>query len=480
MRQVHFLIAIFILQSTVNAQEISCRYGFSYEISNDPHWGKNKPVITSVYPNSPAARAGIKPYDIIEAVEGVPVTDNVLDDIYLFLNPEGKEIVELTIKNFSENAHKVKIKKECKSNLSLSEEQLATAFGMYAVEYTHERLFSCPFITTQTDDPVDFSQFKSFDFFSVNEEQPELAKKINELIKKEFTKRGLKHSPVDPDLIVQIYYSFNKNPNYKPKPVKKRSSSSKVQDESTSDLYRYDVNQDRMVKLPFLPSGTIETEAEYILKLGFRLEDRKLSNGRIIWECEANELMNESFPLADFAFIHIPLMSMQFPYMKYGRNVQYRLSKKKYNYTGINYNIENISEVASVDPFSPAYKAGIIPFDKIDVIENKRMDRTSQQFSSAYRQFLVNTIKLRNEKTRFVDANGFPDCMYWDEFKYPQVVKAFNNKKNLTAFSYLFSYAAFINPSGNNTCSFKLRRSSEKLEFILRPEIRSEITLVVD
>lgn len=475
MRQLLFIIAVFCISITANAQgDVSCRYGFSYEISNDPHWGKDKPVITSVYPNSPAERAGIKPYDIITAVEGVPVMENVLDDIHLFLNPEGKEIVELTIKNVLENERKIKIKKECKSTYSIPEEQLATAFGMYAVEYTHERLFSCPFVTTQTKDPVDFSQFKSFDFFGGNDNQPELAKKINELIKKELTNRGLKHDPVKPDLTVQIYYSFNKNPNYKPKTTKKN------EEEEPGFVYRYDTGRDRMAKLPFLPPGTIETEAEYILKLGFRLEDRKLEKGRIIWECEANELLNESYSLEDFAFVHIPLMTMQYPYMKYGRNVQYRLSKKKYNYTGINYNIENISEIASVDPYSPAAKAGIQPFDKLDAIEDKRMDRTSQQFTSAYRQFLVNTLKLRNENTRFTDANGFPDCMYWDELKYPQVVKEFNNKKNLTAFSYLFKYAPFINPSGNNTCSFKLRRGKEKLEYILRPEIRSEITVVVE
>jgi hypothetical protein len=479
MKQLFYIVAIFCLSATVKAQDVSCRYGFSYEISNDPHWGKDKPVITSVYPNSPAERAGIKPYDIIEAVEGVPVTENVLDDIYLFLNPEGKDIVELTIKNFSDSERKVMVNKECKSNLSLSEEQLATAFAMYAVENTHERLFSCPFITTQTKDNVDFSQFKTFGFFGDNESQPDMAKKINELIKKELMKRGLQQTPVEPDIMIQIYYSFNKNPNYRPKANVKATKDNKS-DENQGYVYRYDINRDRMAKLPFLPSGAIETDAEYILKLGFRFEDRKLENGRIIWECEANEMLNESYSLEDFAFIHIPLMTMQFPYMKYGRNVQYRLSKKKYNYTGINYNIENISEVASVDPYSPAAKAGIMPLDKIDAIEDKRMDRTSQQFTSAYRQFLVNTLKFRDSKTRFVDANGFPDCMYWDEFKYTQVVKAFNNKNNLTVFSYLFKYAPFINPAGNNTCSIKLRRSAEKLEFILRPEIRSEITVVVE
>ena len=479
MKKILFIIGILCMTVTVKAQEVSCRYGFSYEISNDPHWGKDKPVITSVRSNTPAERAGLKPYDIIEAVEGVPVTEEVLDDIYLFLNPEGKDIVEFTIKNFKSDAQKVMVNKECKSMYALSEEQLASAFSMYAVENTHDRVFSCPFVTTKTKDVVDFSSFKSFNFFGEGDNQPELAVKINDIIKKELLSRGLKYDPVNPDIMIQIFYSFNKNPNYKPK-TPRRTSSSKNEPEELAYTYRYDVNRDRMARFPFLPSGTVETEAEYLLKLGFRLEDRKIARGRVIWECEANELMNESYSLEDFAFVHIPLMIMQFPYTKYSRNVQFRLSKKKYNYTGINYTIENISEVASIDPFSPAAKAGISPYDKIESIENKSMNYTSQHLTAAYRQFLVSTLKLRDESTRFIDANGFPDCMYWDKTKFPQVTKEFNNKKNATVFSYLFQYESFINPLGNNTCSFKLKRGKEKLEFILRPEIRSDITITVE
>ncbi|MDR3253102.1 MAG: DUF4136 domain-containing protein [Tannerella sp.] len=477
MRIILILIAIICMTTGLSAQEINCRYGFSFEISNDPHWGKDKPVITSVYPNSPAAMAGLKPYDIIEAVEGIPVTEDILDDIYLFLNPPGREIVTLTIKNFSEEAIKVKVKKECKNPFALSEEQLATAFAMYAVENTQERLFTCPFETTQTTDPLDFASFKSFDFEGGIDNQPTLAKKINELIKKELNKRGLKYDPISPDLMVHIFYSFNKNPNYKPKTTKKSSKEQTVDDQNT---WRYDISLDRMVKFPFLPSGTVETEAQYILKFGFRFEDQKLEKGRVIWECEANELLNERFSVEDFAEVHVSLMAMQFPYVKYGRNVQFRLSKKKYNYTGINYSIDNLTQIASIDPYSPAYKAGIMAYDFIDFIEDKRTEASAQKLTSAYKQFLVGTLKLRDQSTRFVDANGFPDCMEWDRMKYSTVTKAFDNKNNFTVFSYLFRYAPFINSSGNNTCSFKVNRDREKLEFTIRPEIRSEIIIVVE
>jgi hypothetical protein len=454
----------------------TCRYGFSYETSNNPHWGKDKIVITSVYPKSPAERAGIKPFDIIEAVEGVQITDSILDDIEPFLNPKGKEIVELTIKNFNSGNKNVKIKKECHSAYGISEEQLASAFAMYAVEDNHERFFTCPYITNNTQDPVDYSAFQSFAFFGGMDGQPDLAKRIMEYIKKELIAKGLKYNEASPDLVVQIHYSFNKNPNFKPV----QSRGARKEDTDKSYAYRYDITKDKISEFPFLTPGTREAEAAYTLKLGLKLEDKKIREGRIIWECDAIELLNEAYSVQEFAAVNIPLMCMQFPYTKYSRNVQFRLSRKKFGYTGIHYNIENISEVESVDAYSPAAKAGIRPYDKIDEINNKGLDKTTQQISAQYRTFVEKTMKLRDPKTRFTDANGFPNCMNWDVLKYPKVMKEFGKKKNLTVFSYLFSYAPFINPSGNANCTIGLRRDKDKLEFNVLPEIRVLNTIAVE
>ena len=52
-----------------------CRLGITYDISQSDHWGKNKPVITSVIPYSPAELAGVKTNDIIIAIDGVQTTD---------------------------------------------------------------------------------------------------------------------------------------------------------------------------------------------------------------------------------------------------------------------------------------------------------------------------------------------------------------------------------------------------------------------
>ena len=76
-----------------------CRLGITYDISQNDHWGKNKPVITSIIPYSPAELAGIKVNDIIMAIDGVQTADISSEEIGEMLNPAGKNEVLLTIGN---------------------------------------------------------------------------------------------------------------------------------------------------------------------------------------------------------------------------------------------------------------------------------------------------------------------------------------------------------------------------------------------
>jgi hypothetical protein len=131
-----------------------------------------------------------------------------------------------------------------------------------------------------------------------------------------------------------------------------------------------------------------------------------------------------------------------------------------------------------VDPASPAYEAGIRPHDVIEKIENKRMDHSAQEFTAAYHQFIASTIKYRDKGTRFTDANGFTECMFWDGSKSPQINKAFNDDKHyMTAFSYLFFFEPYINQSGSTSCTFDVRRNGEKVQVVLRPVFYSEKTI---
>jgi hypothetical protein len=447
----------------------SCRLGFSYEISTNSHWGKDKPVVMKVYPNSPAEAAGIRQNDMIEKIDDLTVTEISPDDMDSLLTATGNSEIELTVRNFSNPSRVVSITRECHSNSSLNESQLATAFAMYSVESTHDRLFICPFVTATTDDPVDFSQLKSFDFTMVEDSSiSKIESAINQTLKTELTRKGLQANPLNPDFLIQTYYTFNRNPNFRKK---------SKETEEQPPVFRYDITRDRVTKFPFCQSSTPESEAEYILQLGIRFIDRRWISGRVLWECEANELMNAPFAVDDYATIHIPLMCMQFPYVKYSRNAQFILSKKAYNYTGIHYGIYRLNEVISVDPDSPAAQAGIRPHDIIEKIENRRMDHSVEEFTEAYHQFITNTVKYRDRATRFTDANGFTECMYWDKLKYVRIAKAFNNDRNMTAFAYLYAFEHYVNPLKNSSCTFYIKRGGEKIQFTLRPVFYSEKTI---
>ena len=65
---------------------------------------------------------------------------------------------------------------------------------------------------------------------------------------------------------------------------------------------------------------------------------------------------------------------MQFPYLKYKKNVHFTVSQCTYNYTGINYDMDKLNTVVSVDRNSPAHEAGVRAKDVIEGIEGQSTD----------------------------------------------------------------------------------------------------------
>lgn len=468
-----FLALLAAIHTTGNSQqknETICRLGFDYDISQSRNWGYNQLVVTKVYPYSSAELAGLKKFDIIDTINGIDVRTISDGEIEQLLNPAGQSEVVMTVKNLAHDSRQILIKKDCKKSLSISEDQLASAFSMYSLETTKEVDFTCPFKTTVTKDTVSFSQFKTFAFSPIDENNRELEEKINENIKNELTKKGMTVDVVQPDILIQTYYYFDKNPNYvgTNKIVVKKEA-----------VYRYNLAHNKVEKFPFLASNTSESEAEYLLQFGIRLIDQKIQSGRVLWECESNELMETAYSLNDYAQAHTPLMFMQYPYVKYSLNVPYHISMKSYNYTGISYDINRLELISEVKRNSPAYEVGIRAKDVVEKIGRNKMGYTSEEFSKAYKQFITKTLSYRDPKTIFTDSNGFKYCMLWDVFKYPQVADAINEPDNLGAFSYLYFFTPYINPTGNNACTFVIRRGKEKKEVVIRPTIHTETTIEV-
>ncbi|GHT29782.1 hypothetical protein AGMMS49574_07490 [Bacteroidia bacterium] len=471
----HFILSVLLLAVfAVNMEGQNptiCRLGFTYDISQSSHWGKGKPVVTKVFPYSSAEMAGVKVYDIIDAIEDIPVSELAVNDIPTLLNPAGKNSVVLTMTNLTDSAKRVSINKDCKRSDAITEDQLASAFSMYSVESTSERVFTCPFKTTVISDPVNFLRYKTFAFGPIDENNRKLEEAINAAIEKEFRKKGLTYNALNPDMIVETFYFYNKNPNFK--------GVSLVRVDNNQSAYRYDFMLNRIEKFPFLDNTVAESEAEYLLQLGVRLKDNRNGTGRILWECEANELMNGPFRLENYAQSHIPLMCMQYPYSKYTRNVQFLVSQKSYNYTGISYDVNHLEQVMDVDLNSPAHIAGLRVRDVIERIDTQPMNHTTEEYTAAYKQFITNTMSLRDPNTVFTDANGFKFCMFWDKFKYTQVADAIQSPRNMAIFGYLYKFAPYVSPSGNNACTFYIKRGKEKKEVVIRPTIHSEMTIEI-
>lgn len=451
------------------AGEKVCRTGFNYEISRSVNWGYGRPVITEVTPYSAAEQAGIQQYDIIDRIDGIDVTEISPEEIDILLNPANKQSVMLTLRSTFSPNRQVLLPKECKSIDAISESQLAQAYNMYSLETTSERDFLCPFRINTTRDSVDFSLFRTYAFADVDPENEELEHNINRIIRAEMEKKGFSADADKPDLLIQTFYFFDKNPDYVgPNPIKLKQA-----------VYRYDFTHSKMRKLPFLDQTATESEAEYILQFGIRIIDQKIQRGRVLWECEANELLESAFHLEKYAQIHVPLMCMQFPYVKDRSNVRFHVKQCIYNYTGINYDMNQLERVVSVDKNSPASAAGIRAKDKIEEIEGMSLAYTIDELTSAYRQFVMNTMKFRDPDTRFTDSNGFNRCMYWDTFQYPEVNKAIRNPNNLTVFAYLYYFTPYINPTSNNAITFDIKQGKERKRVIIRPTIRTGISVTI-
>lgn len=447
-----------------------CRLGIKYDISKNIQWGNGLPVITNIIPYSPAELVGVKMNDIIVAIDDIQTSELSRKEVEEILNLAGKTEMTLTIRNLENHSKQLLVKKECKKPNAITEDQLATAFSMYSLETTCEREFVCPFKTTATPDSVNFADYKTFAFSAIDENNSELETVINECIEKELTKKGMVVDIDNPDMIIQTFYFFDLNPIY--------SGVNKIMVEKEK-TYRFNFLHNKMEAFPFLSPTAAEAEAEYLLQYGFRMIDQKEEPGRILWECEANELLESAYSLESYARTHTPLMCMQYPYIQFQRRVPFKVNQKTFNYTGINYDIDRLEFIADVDKNSPAYEAGLRPRDIIEKINDHKMNNSTEEFTAAYKGFITSTMEYRDPKTMFTDANGFTRCMYWDTFSYPKIAEAIQKPANKTAFSYLYHFAPYINPTGNNACTFKVKRDKNEMEIIVRPTIRQYVTVEI-
>lgn len=471
-----FLIFLFfsitVLSANSQNEDKSCFFGITFEVSDNRNWGYGELVVTGVEPGSPADVSGIRVGDIILEIDGNATylrDDKTISD-WLFGNT-GKPEARFTIRNMNNNFKQIVLQRKCIAVNSISEKELSSIFSFYSLENTSQWRFVVP-MKVEANKDVEFTDYHTYDFYKEEGNVPDIDVQITALLESELQAKGLVRSTENPDIIIQSYYSFGPNPKYMG--VNKSFQ--------FSDPWRYDVVRQKMVSLPLADTrdADYESASQYIVEYGFTFYDRKHINPNQltqIWDCSIKDYLVASYPLIDYVHLHTPLMLKQFPYSVSKTEAVYVVDNSRYYYTGIYFDANDLCTIKDIEKDSPAYMAGLRVGQVVKKINNKKFDFKTANLSEGYRRFITGTMVFRDHNTRFTNAEGFTECMFWDVNSYAEIVKEFNKPEYYTQFSYLYSFENYINSKDNNVLVIEVQDGTTNRKFTVTPEIRRSILL---
>jgi len=270
-------------------------------------------------------------------------------------------------------------------------------------------------------------------------------------------------------MVVQTYYTYQPNLKYDFAKATK-----------TTKTWRFDEESQKMIQLPIISAEdpTAESKGQFILELGIRFFDKKYidkDNLTQIWDCRSREFLSKNLSLEEYTRIHAPLMMMQYPYSDAKSIAKYIVSFKKFNYTGLNYDPTHTGLILSVDNGSPASLSGMKAGDQILKINNTKFNYTEQELNNGYKRFIIATMDFRDPSTKFINATGFPDCMYWNKYNFEEIRKSFSKSIYATSFSYLFAFDKFISETNALNVDYKSDGSKKKIR--INPQVQSSVVV---
>lgn len=467
------IFSVSSIQLQAQGYDKNCIYGISFEFSKNPSWGFGELVVTDVEPNSAAETSGIKVGDIIMEINGKATYLRDSQTIAEWLFNEFDPKVKFTIRNIETYFKEYTIERKCINSNAISEKDLSYIFSFYSLEDTNHQRFTLP-VRVEPNPEVTYNDYHTYDFSQTKSETPEIDNAILPVLEKELRKIGFIRDTTDPDFIVQPYYYYYSNPKY---------TGLNVDSSHNSKIWRFGAENQKMILLPVFDPGNEKAgdKSQYIAEFGISFYDRKLISPpqmTQIWDCSIKDFLSAKFSLQEYIKIHAPLMLMQFPYAGMKNEGKYDVKFNRYNYTGIYFDANDLSKIKDVDPESPAFKAGLREGYTIKKINGKKLEYTWESISAGYKLFINETMKYRDESTKFTNAEEYTECMLWSKPYYSDIANEFNKSSYHTLFSYLYNFQPYIDNSKTpDRITFEIWDGMQTRIFHITPEIRKSVTI---
>ena len=460
------ILALCSFALTMQAQK--AYVGLEYQLSYNDNWGANRPVILTVYPNSPAAQTGLRSGDIIEAINGQETHTMPEEEMIRLLQSEGGASVDLLVSNFAYHRVERHLKPMAQPTGALTERDIARAFGMYSLEDESDILISYP-ISTGTEGKTDLINYETFGFVRTNKQHTNRDALIEQQITEALQALGLTYDQKNPDLLVDTYYSITENSAYD-------AAASRRSAVQTS--LRIDPKAHKLVELPILPVGSDKTLARFYLKFGITIYSG-VNEHKMLWTSEAEELLSDDYLLTDYTALTVPVMLLQFPFTRYFNSLVVRFATHRYLSLGINYQANNISPIHSLSPHSPAAEAGLRAGDEIVAINGRHIG-TADELSKGYLAFVKKSMSCRTHERPFAIKDGPTNCRYWDAEDYARVAKLLDKDKYFGGFSYLFAFNPWITTAPRTGVVIDYLRDGVMQRVIVEPKLQESCYVTLE